>query len=87
MIVTKIEAPFRRFLESLKMPNSPSGKGGTLFSPDEINYLTQFSLPFVYEFRQENETDREFYEMFVKCLRRLCGQGRCPGLCRPVRSR
>ena len=59
MIVTKIEVPFRQFLESLKVPNSPNGKGGTLFSPDEINYLTQFSLPFVYEFRQENETGRK----------------------------
>ena len=68
MIVTEIEAPFRQFLESLKVPNSPSGKGGPLFSPDEIDYLTQCSLPFVYEFKQEGETDREFYEMFVKWL-------------------
>ena len=68
MIVTKIETPFRQFLESLKVPNSPNGKGGTLFSPDEINYLTRNSLASVYEFKQEDETDREFYEMFVKWL-------------------
>ena len=68
MIVTKIETPFRQFLESLKVPNSPNGKGGTLFSPDEINYLTRNSLASAYEFKQEDETDREFYEMFVKWL-------------------
>ena len=68
MIVTKIETPFRQFLENLKVPNSPNGKGGTLFSPDEINYLTRNSLASVYEFKQEYETDREFYEMFVKWL-------------------
>ena len=68
MIVTKIETPFRQFLESLKVPNSPNGKGGTLFSPDEINYLTRNSLASVYEFKQEDETDRKFYEMFVKWL-------------------
>lgn len=68
MIVTKIETPFRQFLESLKVPNSPNGKGCTLFSPDEINYLTRNSLASVYEFKQEDETDREFYEMFVKWL-------------------
>lgn len=68
MIVTKIETPFRQFLESLKVPSSPNGKGGTLFSPDEINYLTRSSLALVYEFKQEYETDREFYEMFIKWL-------------------
>lgn len=68
MIVTKIETPFRQFLESLKVPNSPNGKGDTLFSPDEINYLTRNSLASAYEFKQEDETDREFYEMFVKWL-------------------
>lgn len=68
MIVTKVETPFRQFLESLKVPNSPQGKGGTLFSPDEINYLTGNSLTSVYEFKQEYETDREFYEMFIKWL-------------------
>ena len=68
MIVTKIETPFKQFLESLKVPASPNGKGGTLFSPDEINYLTRNSLASVYEFKQEYETDREFYEMFVKWL-------------------
>ena len=68
MIVTKIETPFKQFLESLKVPSSPSGKGGTLFNPDEINYLTRNSRASVHEFKQEYETDREFYEMFVKWL-------------------
>lgn len=39
-----------------------------MFSPDEINYLTRDSLSSVYEFKQEDETDREFYEMFVRWL-------------------
>ena len=68
MIVTKIETPFRKYLEDLKVPSAPLMKGGTIFSPDEINYLTRCSTPSVYEFTQENETDREFYEMFVKWL-------------------
>ena len=70
MIVTKIEIPFREFLESLKIPSAPRIKGGKIFSPDEINYLTRYSTPSVYEFTQEigNETDREFYEMFIKWL-------------------
>lgn len=33
MIVTKIETPFRQFLESLKVPNSPNGKGGIRDAP------------------------------------------------------
>ena len=65
MIATKIEMTFREFLESLKVPSAPRMKGGTIFNPDEINYLTRYSTPLVYEFVQENETDREFYEMFV----------------------
>lgn len=68
MIVTKIETPFRQFLENLKVPKSPNGEGGTLFSPDDINYLTRNSSASVYEFKQENETDQEFYETFVKWL-------------------
>lgn len=68
MIVTKIETPFRKFLEDLKVPSAPCMKGGTVFSPDEINYLARHSFPSVYEFTQEGETDREFYEMFVKWL-------------------
>lgn len=68
MIVTKIETRFRTFLENLKVPSAPLMKGGTIFSPDEINYLTRYSTPAVYEFAQERETDREFYEMFVKWL-------------------
>lgn len=76
MIVTKIDTPFRKFLESLKVPSAPRMKGGTIFSPDEVNYLTRYSTPLVYEFTQENETDREFYEMFVKWLHEeppICG--------------
>lgn len=38
------------------------------FQPDEINYLARYSIPLVYEFVQENETDRDFYEKFVKWL-------------------
>lgn len=68
MIVSKIDMPFREFLESLKVPSVPRMKGGTIFNPDEVNYLTRYSTPLVYEFAQENETDREFYEMFVKWL-------------------
>ena len=68
MIVVKNKTLFREFLESLKVPSAPRMKGGTIFSPDEINYLTRYSTPLVYEFIQENETDREFYEMFVKWL-------------------
>ncbi len=68
MIVTKIETPFRKFLESLKIPSAPLIKGGMIFSPDEINYLTRYSTPSIYEFTQEHETDREFYEMFVRWL-------------------
>ena len=68
MIATKIEMPFREFLESLKVPSVPRMKGGTIFNPDEINYLVRYSIPLVYEFVQENETDREFYEKFVKWL-------------------
>lgn len=68
MIVTKIDTPFRKFLESLKVPSAPRMKGGTIFNPDEINYLARYSIPLVYEFVQENETDRDFYEKFVKWL-------------------
>lgn len=68
MIITKIETPFREFLESLKIPSAPRMIGGTIFSPDEINYLTRYSTPSVYDFTQEKETDREFYEMFIRCL-------------------
>ena len=68
MIVAKINTPFRKFLEGLKIPSVPLMKGGVIFSPDEIDYLARFSIPSVHEFTQENETDREFYEMFVKWL-------------------
>ncbi len=68
MIITKIEMPFRKFLEGLKIPSVPLMKGGTVFSPDEIDYLARSSIPSVNEFTQEKETDREFYEMFVKWL-------------------
>lgn len=68
MIVTKIETKFRTFLENLKVPSAPLMKGGTIFNPDEINYLTRYSTPSIHEFKQENETDREFYEMFIKWL-------------------
>lgn len=68
MITKKIETPFREFLENLKVPSAPRVKGGTIFNPDEIDYLTRHSTPSVYEFVQENETDRDFYEMFVKWL-------------------
>lgn len=68
MIVAKIETPFSEFLESLKIPSAPQMKGGTIFSLDEINYLTRYSTSSVYEFKQEGETDREFYEMFSRWL-------------------
>lgn len=68
MIVTQINTPFRKFLEGLKIPSVPLMKGGAIFSPDEIDYLARFSIPSVHEFAQENESDREFYEMFVKWL-------------------
>mgnify|MGYP002602001089 CR=1 FL=1 len=69
MIVNKIETPFRSFLESLKVPSVPNMKGGTLFSPDEINYLARYSFPSIYEFVQENEPDKEFLETFTQWLR------------------
>ena len=72
MIVVKNKTLFREFLESLKVPSAPRMKGGTIFSPDEINYLTRYSTPLVYEFIQENETDREFYEMLLNGYMKKC---------------
>lgn len=60
MIVNKIETPFRSFLESLKVPSVPNMKGGTLFSPDEINYLARYSLPSIHEFVQEDDQTGNF---------------------------
>ncbi len=70
MIVTKINpSMIKQFLEKeLKEPSSPTTKGGTIFSPDEINYLTRYSSVSIYEFTQERETDNEFYELFNKWL-------------------
>ncbi len=68
MIVNKIDTPIRELLENLKVPSTPKVKGGTIFNPDEIDYLTRYSSVSVHEFVQENETDREFYEMFIKWL-------------------
>ena len=42
MIVNKIDTPFRKFLESLKVPSVPRMKGGTIFNPDDINYLVRY---------------------------------------------
>lgn len=72
MIVTKIDTPFRKFLESLKVPSAPRMKGGTIFNPDEINYLARYSIPLVYEFVQENETDRDFYESLLNGYMKKC---------------
>ena len=69
MIVNQITTPIREFLEKeLKEPASPTTKGGTIFSPDEIDYLTRYSAVSIYEFMQEGETDKEFYEQFNKWL-------------------
>lgn len=70
MIVTKINPPqIKQFLEKeLTEPSSPTTKGGTIFSPDEINYLTRYSVVSIHEFTQESETDKEFYELFNKWL-------------------
>ena len=68
MIVNKIDTPARAFLEDLKIPSTPEAKGGTIFSPDEINYLTRYSSVSIYEFAQETESDREFLELFIKWL-------------------
>ena len=68
MIVNKIDTPARAFLEDLKIPSTPEAKGGTIFSPDEIDYLTRYSSVSIYEFAQETESDREFLELFIKWL-------------------
>ena len=68
MIVNKIDTPIRELLENLKVPSTPKVKGGTIFNPDEIDYLTRYSSVSVHEFVQENETAREF----MRCLLNGC---------------
>lgn len=62
MKTTKVEKNFKEYLENIKVYGKP------ILSADEIDYLNNGYDKKVYEFKQENETDAEFYENFIKWL-------------------
>lgn len=62
MKTTKVEGNFKDYLTNIKV------YGKQMLSQDQIEYLDGGYEKEVYEFKQEDETDQEFYENFVKWL-------------------
>lgn len=66
METKKVEQPMKMYLDSLKV------RGHKILSEDTINYLTgQDAKCTAYEFKQENENDHEFLQLFSTWLHEI----------------